>query len=431
MEIERPFYLNRLLRLKDNGRIKIITGMRRAGKSYLLFTLFRKNLLQKGVPEDCVISISLDELANALERNPVELDRWIRSRLKKDGRRYYIFIDEIQFVESIPNPYLPSSEITFVDVVMGLMKLPYVDIYITGSNSRMLSSEVLTQFRDRGDEVRVYPLSYEEFLSVWQGDIRFAFNAYCTYGGMPVVQSLSSHEEKSRYLNDLFRRTYIRDVVERNRIAKDEGVLEELLDILSSSTGSLTNPAKLSRAFASMEHIQISGPTISRYIDYFMDAFLLEKAQRYDVKGKRYMASPYKYYFTDVELRNARLHFRQQEPTHIMENVIFTDLRRRGLDVDVGMVEYNYRDEAGHKLRKNLEVDFVVNRGSSRWYIQSAFRMDTEEKRKQETESLHRIADSFRKMVVLRDAVIPWQDEQGILYVGVEQFLTDPSLLGE
>ena len=281
MEIERPFYLNRLLRLKDNGRIKIITGMRRAGKSYLLFTLFRKNLLQKGVPEDCVISISLDELANARERNPVELDRWIRSRLKKDGRRYYIFIDEIQFVESIPNPYLPSSEITFVDVVMGLMKLPYVDIYITGSNSRMLSSEVLTQFRDRGDEVRVYPLSYEEFLSVWQGDIRFAFNAYCTYGGMPVVQSLSSHEEKSRYLNDLFRRTYIRDVVERNRIAKDEGVLEELLYILSSSTGSLTNPAKLSRAFASMEHIQISGPTISRYIDYFMDAFLLEKAQRY------------------------------------------------------------------------------------------------------------------------------------------------------
>lgn len=293
----------------------------------------------------------------------------------------------------------------------------------------MLSSEVLTQFRDRGDEVRVYPLSYEEFLSAWQGDIRFAFSEYCTYGGMPVVQSLSSHEEKSRYLNDLFRRTYIRDVIERNHISKDEGVLEELLDILSSSTGSLTNPAKLSRTFDSLEHIRISGPTISRYIDYFIDAFLLERAQRYDVKGKRYMASPYKYYFTDVGLRNAQLHFRQQEPTHIMENVIFTDLRRRGMDVDVGMVEYNYRDEAGHKLRKNFEVDFLVNRGSSRWYIQSAFRIDTEEKRRQETESLRRIDDSFRKIVVLRDAVIPWQDEQGILYVGVEQFLTDSSLL--
>ena len=429
MEIERPFYLNRLLRLKDNGRIKIITGMRRAGKSYLLFTLFRKNLLQKGVPEDCVISISLDELANARERNPVELDRWIRSRLKKDGRRYYIFIDEIQFVESIPNPYLPSTEITFVDVVMGLMKLPYVDIYITGSNSRMLSSEVLTQFRDRGDEVRVYPLSYEEFLSVWQGDIRFAFNAYCTYGGMPVVQSLSSHEEKSRYLNDLFRRTYIRDVVERNRIAKDEGVLEELLDILSSSTGSLTNPAKLSRAFASMEHIRISGPTISRYIDYFMDAFLLERAQRYDVKGKRYMASPYKYYFTDVGLRNARLHFRQQEPTHIMENIVYNELLIRGYNVDVGVVDIFDKDKEGKRVRKQLEVDFVVNQGNQRYYIQVAYDMISEEKQTQEFNSLRNIPDSFKKIVIVNGSKKPWRNDEGFVIMGMKYFLLNANSL--
>lgn len=424
MEIERPFYLEQLKRKKNNGRIKIITGMRRAGKSYLLFQLYRKELLEEGVREEAILTISLDELSHARERNPMELDAWVRSRIVDSKKTYYVFIDEIQFVEPMPNPYVPGSVITFVDVVMGLMKLPNLDLYITGSNSHMLSSDILTQFRDRGDEIRVYPLSYKEFLEIWTGDPRMAFNEYCTYGGMPVVQSLSGHEEKSRYLKDLFTGTYIRDVIERQHIAKDETVLEELLDILSSSIGSFTNPAKLSRTFESMGHIRLSPPTIAKYIDYFIDAFLLEKAQRYDIKGKRYISTPYKYYFTDVGLRNARLNFRQQEPTHIMENVIFTDLCRRGLDVDVGIVDYNYRDKEGKKLRKSYEVDFVVNGGSRRWYIQSAFRIDTEEKRRQETESLCRIDDSFQKIVILRDPIVPWQDEKGILYMGVEQFLT-------
>ena len=427
VEIGRQQYLDQLIRKKDNGRVKIITGIRRCGKSYLLFELYTKYLRDSGVKEDQIIGLALDELPNARYRNPIELDQYIRDKIADKSKRYYVLIDEIQFVSEIQNPYVddPSAKLNFIDVVLGLMRIKNADIYVTGSNSKMLSSDILTQFRDRGDEIRVFPLSYAEFYSVYGEDKRHAWRDYYTYGGMPVVVTLSSHEEKSKYLQDLYTKTYLRDVVERHMIQNDVEVLEDLLNIVSSSIGSLTNPTKLANTFASERQISISGATIERYLGYFIDAFLLHKSQRYDVKGKKYMKTPMKYYFADVGLRNARLGFRQQEENHIMENVIYNDLRRRGFDVDVGVVEYNCKDDEGKKIRKQLEVDFVVNRGSQRYYIQSAFTVGDQEKRKQETESLRRIPDSFKKIVVVRDDIIPWHDDNGILFIGVEQFLLE------
>ena len=427
VEIGRQQYLDQLIRKKDNGRVKIITGIRRCGKSYLLFELYTKYLRDSGVKEDQIIGLALDELPNARYRNPIELDQYIRDKIADKSKRYYVLIDEIQFVSEIQNPYVddPSAKLNFIDVVLGLMRIKNADIYVTGSNSKMLSSDILTQFRDRGDEIRVFPLSYAEFYSVYGEDKRHAWRDYYTYGGMPVVVTLSSHEEKSKYLQDLYTKTYLRDVVERHMIQNDVEVLEDLLNIVSSSIGSLTNPTKLANTFASERQISISGATIERYLGYFIDAFLLHKSQRYDVKGKKYMKTPMKYYFADVGLRNARLGFRQQEENHIMENVIYNDLRRRGFDVDVGVVEYNCKDDEGKKTRKQLEVDFVVNRGSQRYYIQSAFTVGDPEKRKQETESLRRIPDSFKKIVVVRDDIIPWHDDNGILFIGVEQFLLE------
>ena len=427
VEIGRQQYLDQLIRKKDNGRVKIITGIRRCGKSYLLFELYTKYLRDSGVKEDQIIGLALDELPNARYRNPIELDQYIRDKIADKSKRYYVLIDEIQFVSEIQNPYVddPSAKLNFIDVVLGLMRIKNADIYVTGSNSKMLSSDILTQFRDRGDEIRVFPLSYAEFYSVYGEDKRHAWRDYYTYGGMPVVVTLSSHEEKSKYLQDLYTKTYLRDVVERHMIQNDVEVLEDLLNIVSSSIGSLTNPTKLANTFASERQISISGATIERYLGYFIDAFLLHKSQRYDVKGKKYMKTPMKYYFADVGLRNARLGFRQQEENHIMENVIYNDLRRRGFDVDVGVVEYNCKDDEGKKIRKQLEVDFVVNRGSQRYYIQSAFTVGDPEKRKQETESLRRIPDSFKKIVVVRDDIIPWHDDNGILFIGVEQFLLE------
>ena len=427
MEIGRQQYLDQLIRKKDNGRVKIITGIRRCGKSYLLFELYTKYLRDSGVKEDQIIGLALDELPNARYRNPIELDQYIRDKIADKSKRYYVLIDEIQFVSEIQNPYVddPSAKLNFIDVVLGLMRIKNADIYVTGSNSKMLSSDILTQFRDRGDEIRVFPLSYAEFYSVYGEDKRHAWRDYYTYGGMPVVVTLSSHEEKSKYLQDLYTKTYLRDVVERHMIQNDVEVLEDLLNIVSSSIGSLTNPTKLANTFASERQISISGATIERYLGYFIDAFLLHKSQRYDVKGKKYRKTPMKYYFADVGLRNARLGFRQQEENHIMENVIYNDLRRRGFDVDVGVVEYNCKDDEGKKIRKQLEVDFVVNRGSQRYYIQSAFTVGDQEKRKQETESLRRIPDSFKKIVVVRDDIIPWHDDNGILFIGVEQFLLE------
>lgn len=427
----RKQYLEKLIQKKDNGRVKVITGLRRSGKSVLLFQLYKEYLMQNGVPQDQIIEIQLDIFENVRYRHPMELDKYIRERIGDKNKRFYVFIDEIQFVPEIQNPYIddPAAKITFVDVVLGFMKMPNVDVYVTGSNSKMLSSDILTQFRDRADEIRVFPLSYAEFYEIYQGDKRGAWQDYYTYGGMPVTLSLETHEEKSRYLRNLFDQTYIKDILERHRIKNDTEVLEILLDVLASAIGSLTNPAKISNTFKTERNIRISSESISLYIGYFEDAFLLKKAVRYDVKGKKYIKTPVKYYYSDPGLRNARLGFRQLEETHLMENILYNDLIRRGLDVDVGVVEYNTIDTEGKKIRKQLEVDFVVNRGDERFYIQSALSIADPEKREQEIASLVRIPDSFTKIVVVREYMKPWTDENGIKYVGIEQFLLDEGFL--
>lgn len=427
----REQYLNKIISKKDNGRIKIITGLRRSGKSVLLFQLYRDWLIREGIHEDHIIALALDVLENAKYRNPIELDKYVRDRMDADGEKYYILIDEIQFVAEIQNPYVdnPDARISFIDVVLGFMQMKNADVYVTGSNSRMLSSDILTQFRDRGDEIRVYPLSFAEFYREYKGDKRGAWQDYYTYGGMPFVTSLETHEEKSRYLKDLFDRTYIKDVLERHEIKNDAAVLSILLDILASGIGSLTNPTKLSNTFKSERQIAIGSETIEKYIGYFEEAFLIEKAVRYDIKGRKYIGTPAKYYYTDLGLRNARLGFRQLEETHIMENVLYNDLIRRGMDVDIGVVEYNTKDSAGKKIRKQLEVDFVVNKGEKRFYIQSALSIADPEKKEQEIASLKRIPDSFSKIVVVRDYLNPWQDENGIVYLGIEQFLLNEDIL--
>ena len=431
MQYARKQYMDQLIRKRDNGRVKVITGLRRSGKSYLLFTLYRKYLLDSGIGEDQIVGLALDEIDNAKYRNPFELDKAVRERMPDKNKRYYVIIDEIQFVAEVQNPYVedPNEKITFIDVVLGLMKLPNADIYVTGSNSRMLSSDVLTQFRDRGDEIRVNPLSFAEVYEHYEGDKRGAWRDYCTYGGMPLVWTMESHEEKSRYLRDLFSQTYIKDVLERHQVKNDSEVLEILLNVLASGIGSLTNPSRLSNTFASERRIRVAPDTIDTYIGYFEEAFLIKKAERYDVKGRKYIRTPVKYYYSDSGLRNARLGFRQLEETHLMENVLFSDLVRRGYDVDVGVVEQNVRDGLGKNVRKQLEVDFVVNRGEERYYIQSALTIAEPEKREQEIASLIRIPDSFRKIVVVRDYIKPWQDENGIQYVGIEDFLLDESFI--
>lgn len=427
----REQYLKKIISKKDNGRIKIITGLRRSGKSVLLFRLYREWLLGEGVKEDQIIALALDILENAKYRNPLELDKYVRDHMVDPKKRYYIFIDEIQFVSEIRNPYVDNEDakITFIDVILGFMHMDNADVYVTGSNSKMLSSDILTQFRDRGDEIRVYPLSFAEFYNEYEGDKRGAWQDYYTYGGMPLVTSLESHEEKSRYLKDLFDRTYIKDVLERHEIKNDTEVLDILLDVLASGIGSLTNPSKLANTFKSERQIGIGSETIEKYIGYFEELFLIEKAVRYDVKGRKYIGTPAKYYYTDLGLRNARLGFRQLEETHIMENVLYNDLIRRGMNVDVGVVEYNTKDANGKKIRKQLEVDFVVNQGGKRFYVQSALSIADPEKKEQEIESLKRIPDSFSKIVVVRDYLKPWQDENGITYVGIEQFLLNEDLL--
>ena len=433
MEIDmlpRKQYVNELMRLKENGRVKIITGLRRSGKSVLLFDLFRQQLLDEGVVQEQIIGIQLDDLRNMKYRDPLHLDEYIRSRITDAKKVFYVFIDEIQLVSEVKNPYVDNQEakISFVDVVLGLLKIKNVDVYVTGSNSKMLSSDVLTQFRDRGDEVRVFPLSFAEFYDAYEGDKREAWQEYYTYGGMPMVLEMDTHERKSKYLRDLFERTYLKDIMERNKIKNDEEVLAILLDILASGIGSLTNPSKLSNTFKSERNISLAPDTVDRYLHYFEDSYLLQKAKRYDVKGKKYIKTPSKYYYTDLGLRNARLGFRQIEETHLMENVLYNDLIRRGFDVDVGVVEIATMEE-NKKVRKQLEVDFVLNRGNDRYYIQSALSIADPEKKKQEIASLLRIPDSFKKMVVVKDYLKPWKDDNGIQYVGIEYFLRDENIL--
>ena len=429
--LARKAYLEKLIAKKDNGKVKVITGLRRSGKSVLLFQLYREYLLREDVPEGQIISLALDIFENVKYRNPMELDRFIRERITDKKKRYYVFIDEIQYVSEIPNPYVddPEAKITFIDVVLGFMQMPNVDVYVTGSNSKMLTTDVLTQFRDRGDEIRVFPLSFAEFYAAYEEDKRGAWQDYYTYGGMPFILSLNSHEDKSRYLRDLFERTYIKDVLERNKILNHADVLSSLLDIIASGIGSLTNPRKLSNTFKSERQQAVAPDTIDKYLSFFQNAYLIQKAERYDVKGKKYIKTPCKYYYSDPGLRNARLSFRQIEETHLMENVLYNDLIRRGMDVDVGVVELATRDNEGRKVRKQLEVDFVVNRGYDRYYIQSALSIADPEKKQQEIASLIRIPDSFKKMVVVQGYMKPWKDENGIQYVGIEQFLLDENIL--
>ena len=428
MKIERNRYLQKLINSRKNGLVKIITGVRRCGKSYLLSVLYRDYLLQEGVLPEQIITVELDNDINVRYRNPLELGAYLREKVANTEMDYYILLDEIQMVESIKNPYMPKesdSKITFVDVLLGLRSLPHVDVYVTGSNSKMLSSDVATAFRDRGEEIHITPLTYDEFYAAYPNEKRYAWREYMTFGGMPYVLHKSTYEEKSRYLQELFRLTYIKDVVERNRLRANIEVLDELLNVVASSVGSLSNPTRLSNTFKSVKGLNVKNETISTYLDCFIDAYILCKSYRYDIKGRSYIDTPLKYYFTDIGLRNARLNFRQQEENHIMENIIYNELIARGFNVDVGFVEYNHIDENGKKVRSQLEVDFVVNQTEKRYYIQSALTVADEDKRKQEVNSLNRIDDSYTKIVVVRDNVLPWTDDKGVQYINIEDFLLD------
>lgn len=427
MRIERKRNLQRLINSRKNGQIKIITGIRRCGKSYLLGVLYRDYLLQEGVAPEQIIKLELDNDINARYRNPLELGAYLRQMTEDATQDYYVLLDEIQMVEAINNPYLPqgtNSQITFVDVLLGLKSQPNVDVYVTGSNSRMLSSDVATAFRDRGEEIHITPLTYDEFYAAYPKEKRFAWREFVAYGGMPFVLQKNTHEEKSKYLQDLFRLTYIKDVIERNRLRADTETLDELLNVVASAVGSLTNPTRLSNTFQSVKGAKIKNATIASYLDCFIDAYILSKSYRYDIKGRSYIDTPLKYYFTDIGLRNARLNFRQQEENHIMENILYNELTARGFNVDVGVVEYNHV-VAGKKVRTLLEIDFVVNLADRRYYIQSALTVADEEKRQQEINSLNRIDDSYTKIVVVRDNILPWTDDRGVQYINIEDFLLE------
>ncbi len=368
-----------------------------------------------------IIELALDDIENINYRDPFKLNEYIKSRII-DDQRYYVFIDEIQFSRSVKNPYIDDDErIIFVDTLLSLVKRKNLDIYVTGSNSKMLSKDVLTQFRDRGDEIHVYPLSFAEMSTCYE-DKNEAWEDYILCGGMPFVLELKTFKEKSNYLKKLFEETYIKDVVDRNKINNNEEVLEVLLDFVSSAVGSFTNPLKLSNGYASEKKIKITSNTISKYLSFFEQAYVLYSAKRYDIKGSKYFSTLLKYYFADIGLRNARLNFRQTEETHIMENIIYNDLLRRGFNVDVGVMEY-FTNVAGKTRRAELEVDFVINKGNLRYYIQSAFAINNNEKREQERNSLKRIDDSFKKIIIVKDNIVPRYDEYGIYYIGIMDFL--------
>ncbi len=428
--IARDDYLKQLIAKKENGLIKVITGIRRCGKSYLLFEIYRDYLKSIGVSENHIIGLSLDDDENIKFRNPLELGKYIRSILVDKNKMYYIFIDEIQKVKEIKNPYLDDETETvgFVDVLLGLMKIKNVDVYVTGSNSKMLSSDIITEFRGRGDEIHLYPLSFAEFSSAFTGDKRDAWIEYYTYGGMPYILSLKDHQSKNQYLKTLFQNIYMKDILERHKLHSPT-LLDELLDVVSSTVGSLTNPQKIADTFKTVKNAKVSDDSIARYLEYFIDAFLLSKAQRYDIKGRKYIGSPLKYYYADIGLRNVRLNFRQTEETHIMENIIYNELIRRGFTVDVGVVEYNYKNSEGKSKKTNLEIDFVASERSRKYYIQCVLSVSEEEKRKQEVRPYLNVADSFKKIVVIKDHIIPWHDENGILYIGLEKFLLEPNSL--
>ncbi len=415
MEIKRDDYLNKLISRQNNGLVKVITGLRRSGKSYLLFNIFKKYLFEKGIEESHIISIALDDLANEELRNPYNMLDFIKGKIK-DNDLYYIMLDEVQYLDR------------FEEVLNSLMHIENVDIYVTGSNSKFLSSDVLTEFRGRGDEIHVYPLSFREFFSVFEGSKEEAWDKYFTYGGMPLVLSYNTPQEKSAYLQSLFDKVYVSDIIERHKVRNKEE-LDELLDILSSSVGSLTNPLKLSKTYKSEKNKIISDKTINNYIEYFEDSFLINKVKRYNIKGKKYINSPYKFYFEDIGLRNARLNFRQTEENHIMENIIYNELKVRGYNVDVGVVEVFDTDNNGRTFLKNYEVDFIANQESKKYYIQSAFNMNNEEKENQEKRSFKNIDDSFKKIIVVKDNIMPKRDDYGITTIGIYDFLLDKNSL--
>lgn len=407
--IERKKYLDELGSLRHNGMIKIITGMRRCGKSYLLFELFTSYLERNGVAPDHIIKVDLEDYKNRAMRNPDRLYAYVEGRMADDGM-YYILLDEVQMLDR------------FEEVLNGFLRMRNADVYATGSNARFLSKDIITEFRGRGFEVKMYPLSFGEYMSVYPGTVQAGFNEYMLYGGLPQILSYGSEAQKVRFLKTLFDETYIRDIKERYDIRKDDD-LEELINIMASDIGALTNPNKLANTFRSEKRSAISYDTVKDYIDYLCDSFLVEKSTRYDIKGKRYVNSPYKYYFMDLGLRNARINFRQAERSHLMENMVYNELRMRGFNVDVGVVPVVKKGEDGRQRRANLEVDFICNLGSRRYYIQSSYRMESEEKLKQERTSLLRVGDSFKKIIILGEECPVTRDESGITTIGIYDFL--------
>lgn len=413
-EIKRDLYLKQLIQRRENGAIKVITGVRRCGKSFLLFHLYKSYLLEEGVEQSQILEIPLDDDDYEELRERKNLSRYIKEHTDS-AKTYFVFLDEVQFCDG------------FESVLNGISRKENLDIYVTGSNSKFLSSDILTEFRGRGDEVRVFPLSFAEFMSAFDGDKSDAWREYMMYGGMPRILFCNSDEQKSKYLSDLFQNVYIKDVVERNHL-KDENILSDVVNVLASSIGSLTNANKLANTFQS-SGIKTNDKTVSAYIAHLSDAFLIQKAERYNVRGRKYISSPVKYYFTDVGLRNARLNFRQHEPTHIMENIVYNELVIRGYNVDVGVIEKYYRDDSGKQKIALLEIDFVCNKGSNRYYIQSAYSLPDEDKIKQEMASLDRVDDSFKKIVVVADNIKPWHNEKGYLIINVMDFLLNENSL--
>lgn len=415
MEIKRNRYLNTLISKKHNGLIKVITGMRRCGKSYLLFTLFKEHLLSDGIDEDHIIEIAFDAFENKKYRNPDVLYPYLKEQIKDDAM-YYVLLDEVQLLGE------------FESILNSLIRMKNVDVYVTGSNARFLSKDVITEFRGRGDEVHMYPLSFSEFMSVYPGTKQDGWNEYMLYGGIPLVLEFTTPDQKIAFLKSLFEETYISDIVGRHNI-RNKAELEELLNILSSAIGSLTNPQKLSATFQTVKKKKISNSTIKRYIDYLCDSFLIDSAIRYDVKGRKYIDTPVKYYFTDMGLRNARLNFRQIEETHSMENIIFNELKMRGFNVDVGVIMQYETNEKGSNIRKQLEIDFVCNQGSKRYYIQSAYAIPDQAKMEQEQRSLMLTGDFFKRMIITKDTPAPYYNESGVLIMNVYDFLLNENSL--
>lgn len=415
MEIKRDLYLEQLKIRKNNGMIKIITGIRRCGKSFLLFVLYKKYLLENGVDKDHIIEIALDGIEYEELRDPKKCFQYIKNEMK-DEQMYYLLLDEVQFMPR------------FEEVLNSLLRIQNIDMYVTGSNSKFLSSDIVTEFRGRGDEIRIYPLSFAEFYTAFGGDYDDAWNEYMIYGGLPQVVQFSEERQKAEYLKNIFTNVYIKDVVERNKIHNVDEI-NTLIDILASAIGAPTNPTKISNTFKSDRGIIYNNKTISNHIDYLVEAFLISKANRYDIKGRKYVGANLKYYFSDVGLRNARLNFRQQEPTHIMENIVYNELLVREYNVDVGIVDVMAKNVDGKRVRKQLEVDFVVNQGSQRYYIQVAYDMASEEKQTQELNSLRNIPDSFKKIIIINGTKKPWRNDEGFVIMGMKYFLLNADSL--